>query len=86
MEGFGTGGIPLYLRGTFYRCMQERKKKGWLTMMATQVLWEGTDMDRYEVGKEVREKTGILECKEKTIEEAVAEMMWLLGKKKEDSR
>lgn len=86
LEGFGTGGIPLYLRGTFYRCMQERKKKGWLTMMATQVLWEGTDMDRYEVGKEVREKTGILECKEKTIEEAVAEMMWLLGKKKEDSR
>lgn len=82
LEGFGTGGIPVYLRDTFYRCMQERKKKGWLTMMATQVLLEGTDMDRYEVGKEAREKTGILECKEKTIEEAVAEMMWLLGKKK----
>ncbi len=80
LEGFGTGGIPAYLRKSFYHNMQVRAEKGWLTMMETQVLLEGTDMDRYEVGKEVRNKTGILECKEKTVEEAVAEMMWLLGK------
>lgn len=84
LEGFGTGGIPECLKTEFYRCMQERTKKGWITMMETQVLLEGTDMDRYEVGREARKKTGIIECGEKTVEEAVAEMMWLLGKKQDN--
>ena len=84
LEGYGEGGIPCYLKEVFYQSMQERTEKGFITMMATQAFLEGTAMDTYEVGREAKRKTGIIECEDMTIEAAAAKMMWSLGQSEKE--
>lgn len=78
IEGFGMGGIPSYLMDTFTSCM-ERYKGSRMVVMATQVIWEGTDITCYEVGRRIAEESGVTECGDMTVEAALMKLMWLLG-------
>lgn len=47
--------------------------------MCTQVTNEGSDMSVYEVGKSVKNKFGLLETYDMTLEAAVTKLMWILS-------
>ena len=81
LESFGLGGIPACLRHCLCEEMQNRDKKGFVTMLTTQVLFEGSDMSVYEVGREILQKTSVMDCGDMTTEAALAKTMWLLGQK-----
>lgn len=79
IEGFGLGGIPAYLEDVFEEVMPLRKEKGYLTVMGTQALLEGTDMGVYEVGFRAKEELGIEESGKLTAEAVTACMMWQMA-------
>ena len=79
IEGFGLGGIPAYLEDVFEEVMLLRKEKGYLTVMETQALLEGTDMGVYEVGFRAKEELGIEESGKLTAEAVTACMMWQMA-------
>lgn len=78
IEGFGMGGIPSYLVDSFTSCM-ERYKGSRMVVMATQVIWEGTDITCYEVGRRIADEFAVAECGDMTVEAALMKLMWLLG-------
>lgn len=75
LEGYGDGGVPDYLMGTVERLVQ----KGVYVIIATQCLFGGTDLRRYEVGRVAAERFSLLETGKMTIEYAVARARWALA-------
>ena len=47
--------------------------------MTTQVTYEGSDVDVYEVGKRIRERFRFLEAYDMTLEAVYTKIMWILG-------
>ena len=78
LESFGVGGIPAYLMEEFTAQMQEHPEK--LAIIATQVVHEGSDMNIYKVGRQVKEDYDLLETYDMTIEAAVTKAKWILAK------
>ena len=74
IEGYGDGGIPDYLMSEIGRLA----KKGVYIIVATQCLYGGTDLKRYEVGKKAAERFSLLETGKMTVEYAVARARWAL--------
>lgn len=83
IESFGVGGIPTYRNNEFEVAFKKLKAKGIKIIIATQVHYEGTDMDVYEVGK-VKKELGLLEARNMTIEACVGKAVWALYKAKDD--
>ena len=54
IESFGVGGIPDNLREVFYTQMEHWISRGKIVVMATQVANEGSNMEVYEVGQQVK--------------------------------
>ena len=79
IEGFGLGGIPNYLEEVFEEVMPLRKEKGYLTVMETQALLEGTDLSVYEVGLRAKKELGMEESGRLTAEAVTACMMWQMA-------
>lgn len=77
LESFGVGGLPTYLMEEFSRQMKQRRT---FVVMATQVLYEGSDMNVYEVGRRVKKDFDLPETYDMTIEAAVTKAAWLLGR------
>lgn len=74
LETYGLGGVPAYL----YAAVEEITKSGKTVAVGTQVLYEGTDMSVYAVGKRAKTDLDILELRDMTIEAAAAKLMWIL--------
>ncbi|MDD6033567.1 MAG: asparaginase [Oscillospiraceae bacterium] len=79
IEGYGVGGLPDDGERSFLSEVERLVQKGKIVVMATQVIHEGSDMTVYEVGHLAKEKLGLLECRDMTLEAAVAKLMWILS-------
>ena len=80
IESFGVGGLPEQLSGQFYKEMKKWAQQGKFTVMATQVVNEGSGMEIYQVGKRVKEDFKIIEAYDMTLEATLTKLMWLLKK------
>ncbi|MDO4153276.1 MAG: asparaginase [Clostridia bacterium] len=74
LETYGLGGVPAYL----YAAVEAITKSGKTVAVGTQVLYEGTDMSVYAVGKKAKTDLDILELRDMTTEAAAAKLMWIL--------
>ena len=75
LESYGLGGVPAYL----VDAIEEIIKRGKTVAVGTQVLYEGTDMSVYAVGKRAKTDLEILELHDMTTEAAAAKLMWILA-------
>lgn len=75
LETFGVGGVPASLKGALFGWVDS----GRTLVITTQVPEEGLDLGVYEVGRAYKEKEGILEGADMTLEALVAKTMWALA-------
>lgn len=79
IESFGVGGLPQSLVEDFLGLMEEPAQKDKLIVMGTQVTYEGSNIEVYEVGRRIKEKLPVLESKDMTHEAVLTKLMWILG-------
>lgn len=79
LQTFGVGGLPGGGEGPFARMLGEWLDQGKTVVMTTQVPYEGSDMEVYQVGQQVKELYPVLEAYNMTMEAAVTKLMWALG-------
>ena len=78
VEGFGVGGVPYYATADFAREVGAWVEAGKVVIMTTQVIYEGSDMSVYQVGKMIKREFSLLESYDMTLESTVAKTMWAL--------
>ncbi len=79
IESYGVGGIPDLYLDQLEALVQARKT----IVLATQVPQEGSDISVYQVGHRVKERYGLLEPYDMTLEATVTKLMWVLGQTQE---
>ncbi|MDO5294581.1 MAG: asparaginase [bacterium] len=79
MEGFGVGGIPVYETSSYLDSIKDWIHSGKMLVMTTQVTYEGSDMEVYEVGYQAKKDYNVLEAYNMTLEATVTKLMWILG-------
>lgn len=79
IESFGVGGLPSYESGDYYPVIEKWAAQGKTVVMTTQVTNEGSNMSVYEVGRSIKQKFGLLEAYDMTLEATVTKLMWILG-------
>nr|MCR4676231.1 asparaginase [Sphaerochaetaceae bacterium] len=77
IECFGVGGLPEY--SNFYDIIDQATRKGKLIIMTTQVAYDGSHMDVYQVGHRIKNSLRVLEAYDMTSEAALAKTMWILS-------
>lgn len=80
IEGFGLGGLPDMEGCDYFSVLQRLIAMGKVVAITTQVPYEGTDMNVYEVGKKYKTQLDVLEGYSMTTEAIVTKLMWLLAK------
>lgn len=78
IESFGTGGIPNSIQDAVFACLDKYEAGEKVLVMATQVQYEGSHVDVYEVGRKIMSKYKILEAGDMTLEAAFTKLMWTL--------
>ena len=81
-ESYGVGGIPFYDKRNFLRELEALTSKSKIIVIATQVMLEGSDAEKYEVGALAMERYNVLQSFDMTVESAVTKLMWLAAKYK----
>ncbi len=76
IESYGVGGIP----DQYLEELDALVRVGKTIVMATQVPQEGSDLSVYQVGHRVKERYGLLETYDMTLEATVTKLMWVLGR------
>ena len=79
IESFGVGGIPDKLREVFYQQMEHWISRGKVVVIATQVANEGSNMEVYEVGQQVKQDFHLMEAYDMTLEATITKLMYLMG-------
>ena len=79
IESFGVGGIPDKLRKVFYQQMEHWISRGKVVVIATQVANEGSNMEVYEVGQQVKQDFHLMEAYDMTLEATITKLMYLMG-------
>lgn len=79
LESFGVGGLPSYESDGFDDAIEGLVAAGVTVIMTTQVQHEGSDMTVYQVGHRIKERYGMLEAYNMTLEAVVAKLMWILA-------
>ena len=79
IESFGTGGIPKKLEGTLFDELSKYSPEEKVLAMTTQVTYEGSHLDTYEVGRKLASSFQVLEARDMTLEATVAKLMWILA-------
>lgn len=80
IESYGVGGIPSLPEYGFYEAIQKWTQRGKIIVMTTQVPNEGSDMEVYKVGYELKNQVNVLEAYDMTTEAVVTKLMWALGR------
>ena len=79
IESFGAGGIPASIKQTLFDELSRYEPEEKVLAMTTQVPYEGSHMERYEVGRRLTGSFEILEGRDMTLEAIVAKLMWILA-------
>lgn len=79
LEGFGVGGLPEKLTKALLAEMKKYEPHEKILIMATQVTYEGSNMDTYVVGRMAKDNLPFLETYDMTLEAVYAKIMWILG-------
>lgn len=79
IESFGAGGLPNYDNGAFFARLKAFLSLGKTEVLTTQVEREGSAMDKYAVGRNLRACGNVLEARCMTLEATVTKLMWILA-------
>jgi len=79
LESFGVGGLPFCENTNFDLAIEGLVAAGITVIMTTQVQHEGSDMTVYQVGHRIKERYGLIEAYNMTLEAVIAKMMWILA-------
>ena len=79
VESFGVGGMPQYLVDDFISLLSEYEANEKIVVLTTQVTYEGSNIDVYEVGQRIKEHVPLLEARDMTHEAVLTKLMWILG-------
>ena len=74
VESFGSGGLPF----SFHETARSISGQGIPIILSTQVTFEGSDLDAYEVGGRIASLPGVIETHDMTVESALTKIMWIL--------
>ena len=74
------------VKSGFSQAMETWLEAGKTIVMMTQVPYEGSDMEVYQVGYQVKEKYQLMEAYNMTLEAATAKLMWALGQTRESGQ
>ena len=77
LEAFGLGGLH-YIRRNLVDKLKMLGERGVCTLVTTQCLYEKTNFNIYEVGRNVLSDR-VFSARDMTSEAAVAKLMWVLG-------
>ena len=86
LRSFGVGGLPGSDRGGLAEALREWTERGKLVVMMTQVPYEGSDMNVYQVGQKIKHELNMLEGYDMTLEAVVTKLMWILGQTRDPDR
>ena len=79
IESYGVGGIPSLANYHYLDIIQKWIDQGKTVVMTTQVPNEGSDMNIYQVGHDLKNKVSIIEAYDMITEAVVSKLMWILG-------
>lgn len=79
LESFGVGGLPQYGDHKFFDAVRDWIDSGRVIVMTTQVPFEGSDMEVYQVGQRAKRELKLIEAYGMTTEAVVTKLMWILG-------
>lgn len=79
IESFGVGGIPDSLESALFRELKKYRPEEKTLAMTTQVTYEGSHIETYEVGRKLKDTFSILEAKDMTLEALLTKLMWILA-------
>lgn len=80
IESFGSGGIPYRGRNLLERVTEIASKI--LVLLTSQVLYDGVNLQTYEVAQRTLEAVAISSC-DMTKEASINKLMWVLGHTRE---
>ena len=86
IESYGVGGIPSDEHRNFLNEVERLVGMGKIIVMTTQVMHEGSDMDVYAVGHVAKQRYGLMESFDMTLEATVTKLMWILGQTSDPER
>ena len=82
IESYGVGGLPFLDKRNFLEKLGHLTDEGKIIVIATQVMFEGSDMGIYEVGIKALKKFRVLQAYDMTIESAITKLMWIMAQTK----
>ncbi len=83
IESYGVGGIPFLDKRNFLEKLDSLTENGKIIVIATQVMFEGSDMGIYEVGIKALNKLNVLQAYDMTIEAVITKLMWIMSQTKD---
>jgi len=83
IESYGSGGLPFHEKRNFLNTVQRLSSDGKIIVLATQTMFEGSDIQLYEPGKRIQATSQIIETCDMTVEATVAKLMWILPQTKQ---
>jgi len=81
MESFGVGGIPDSLEDALFAELSKYSPEEKVLVMTTQVQYEGSNIETYEVGRKLNERFNVLEARDMTLEAVLTKLMWIMAEK-----
>ena len=86
IESYGVGGLPSAPDRDFLKEVDKLIADGKIVVMTTQVMYEGSDMEVYEVGHVAKERYGLIESYDMTLEATVTKLMWIMAQTHDPQR
>ncbi len=83
IESYGVGGLPFLDKRNFINKIEGLIERGKIIVVATQVMFEGSDMGLYEVGVRALQKYNVLQAYDMTIEAVITKLMWIMAQSKD---